>query len=145
MASGPRVWILEEGQAEVLERVEPGVFDRPLDPRWTAVFLQDPRHHLAVAVVEGVVVGIASGVDYVHPDKPPELWVNEIAVAPGHRGAGLGRRLLERLLDHGRTLGCRSAWVVTEEGNAPARALFRSAGGVEPEGSAVLVEFDLTG
>lgn len=145
MASGVRVWILQEGEAEVLERVAPGVFDRPVDPRWTADFLRDPRHHLAVAVDEGIVVGMASGVDYVHPDKPPELWVDEIGVAPGRRGAGLGRRLLECLLEHGRSRGCRSAWVVTEERNAPARALFRSAGGVEPKGPAVLVEFDLTG
>jgi len=41
----------------------------------------DPRHHLVVAV-EHVVVGFCSAVDYIQPDKPPELWINEVGVAP---------------------------------------------------------------
>lgn len=57
----------------------------PIDPTWSAEFLRDPRHHIAVAIEDGVVVGIASGVHYLHPDKPPELFVNEVGVAPAFR------------------------------------------------------------
>ena len=87
-----------------------------------------------VAIDAGQVVGFASGVDYLHPDKPPELWINEVGVAPSHQGQGLGKRLMACLLDHGRTLGCANAWVLTDHGNAAARSLYVAAGGVrEPD------------
>lgn len=75
----------------VLARVAPGVFDDPVDAQSVRTFLSDPRHHMAVAVEEGCVVGSITAVHYVHPDKPaPELWINEVAVAQAHRGRGLG-------------------------------------------------------
>ena len=112
----------------VLGRVADGVFDGPVVARWTGEFLADARHHLVVAVEAGVVVGMASAVHYVHPDKAPQLWINEVGVAPTHRRRGIGRRLLDALLAHGRTLGCTEAWLGTEEDNVPARRLYESAG-----------------
>ena len=76
----PSIRLLGPADASVLENVAVGVFDNAIDPRWTAEFLADARHHLAVALIDDQVVGIASGVHHVHPDKPPELWVNEVAV-----------------------------------------------------------------
>jgi hypothetical protein len=49
------------------------VFDNPIDADLTAEFLGDARHHLAVAIDDGLVVGFASAIHYVHPDKPPQL------------------------------------------------------------------------
>lgn len=63
------VRILKPKDAHVLERVALGVFDNRFDPELSAEFLADPRHHLAVAIDDGTVVGMASAVDYVHPDK----------------------------------------------------------------------------
>jgi hypothetical protein len=56
------------------------------DPVLTPQFLSDPRHHLAVAIDEGWVVGMASAVHYVHPDKAPQLFINEVAVTPPYQG-----------------------------------------------------------
>jgi GNAT superfamily N-acetyltransferase len=139
----PTIRILARGDAPMLDHVAPGVFDNPVDPRWTAEFLADPRHHLAVAIDDGRVVGMASAVHYVHPDKPPELWINEVGLAPTHRGRGLGRRLLDALFGRGRALGCRQAWVATEPGNVAARRLYAAAGGEESAEPFVMVEFDL--
>ncbi|MBA4780001.1 MAG: hypothetical protein A2792_18590 [Sphingomonadales bacterium RIFCSPHIGHO2_01_FULL_65_20] len=128
------VRVLGSDEAQVLAHVAADVFDNPVDPQQTAAFLADPRHHIAVAIDAGQVVGFASGVDYLHPDKPPELWINEVGVAPSHQGQGLGKRLMACLLDHGRTLGCANAWVLTDHGNAAARSLYVAAGGVrEPD------------
>jgi aminoglycoside 6'-N-acetyltransferase I len=127
--------------APVLSRVAAGVFDNGVDVRWTAEFLADPRHHMAVAILGGQVVGMASGVHYVHPDKPPELWVNEVGVAPSHQGQGIGRQLLEALFAHGRALGCNEAWLGTEENNVAARRLYAAVGG--RESPMVYVTFDL--
>jgi len=133
--------ILGAGEARLLDRVAPDVFDNDVDARWAAEFLADRRHHLAVAVDDGVVVGMASAVHYVHPDKPPELWVNEVGVAPSHQRRGIGRALLQTLFARGRELGCREAWVLTDDANTAARGLYVAVGGEETP--AVMVSFRL--
>jgi len=121
--------ILGPGDAEVLERVAPDVFDGPVDHRLSAEFLHDPRHHIAVAIDTGTVIGFASAVHYVHPDKPAELWINEVGVAPSHQRRGVGRRLLAALVAVGRELGCGEAWVLTDLDNVAAARLYTSVGG----------------
>jgi ribosomal protein S18 acetylase RimI-like enzyme len=133
--------MLGPSDASVLESVAPDVFDRPIDPRWAAEFFADPRHHLAVAVIGGLVVGMASAVHYVHPDKPPELWINEVGVAPPHQGHGIGKRLLAALFARGAALGCREAWVLTAPDNTAARRLYAAVGGQAT--SVTYVTFDL--
>jgi ribosomal protein S18 acetylase RimI-like enzyme len=123
--------LLGPGDAGLLEHVAPDVFDNPVDPRWTAEFLADSRHHMVIALRGDQVVGMASAVHYVHPDKPPELWVNEVGVSPAHQRQGIGKRLLAALLTHGRDLGCAEAWLGTEESNVAARRLYASVGGEE--------------
>jgi ribosomal protein S18 acetylase RimI-like enzyme len=127
----------------VLARVAPGVFDHDISPALSAEFLHDPRHHLAVALEAGTVVGFASGVHYVHPDKPAELWVNEVGVAPTHQRQGLGRRLLAALFAHARELGCREAWVLTSPANGAAVRLYESAGGIDMADPPVMFTFRL--
>lgn len=134
--------ILGPADAWVLKHVLPGVFDNPIDPRWTTEFLADPRHHMAVALVEGEVVGMASALHYVHPDKPPELWVNEVGVAPSYQNQGIGRQLLQALFVRGRDLGCTEAWLGTEESNTAARRMYAAVGGKEEP--MVYVTFQLT-
>ena len=86
---------------------------------------------------------MASAVHYVHPDKPAQLFVNEVGVAPTHHRRGIGRRLLVALLARGRELGCTEAWVATEPGNTAARALYSTTGGVEDPEPFVLYTFPL--
>jgi GNAT superfamily N-acetyltransferase len=108
----------------------PGVFDREVDLARAREFLADPRHHIVVALDSGRVIGFASGVDHVHPDKPAELWINEVGVAPGERRRGVGRQVVGRLLEVARGLGCVEAWVLTEEANRAAIGLYASIDGV---------------
>ena len=136
------IQILGPDDGAVLDDVDPEVFDHPVDPRWAAEFLNDERHHLAVAVVDGQVIGMASAVHYVHPDKPPELWINEVGVAAAQQNQGIGRRLLAALFARGRELGCGAAWVLTDESNAAARRLYAAAGGDETR-EIVMVSFSL--
>lgn len=126
-----QVRVLNSNEAYILNNLAPDVFDNPIDPRWTAAFFADTRHHLAAALDEETVVGMASGVHYVHPDKPPELFINEVGVSDAYQGQGLGRRLMDTLLEHARTLGCVAAWTLTEQGNTAARRLYSAVGGEE--------------
>jgi aminoglycoside 6'-N-acetyltransferase I len=134
--------LLTEADAALLQRAAEGVFDHPVDPRLSAEFLTDPRHSLCAAIDEDRIVGFASAVRYVHPDKPSELWINEVAVAPTHQRRGLARAILAELLAFARREGCREAWVLTDEDNAAARALYSGAGGDET-GGVVMVTFQL--
>jgi len=125
------VRMLGPGDEAALARVAEHVFDNAIDPALTREFLADPRHHIAVATDDGLVVGFASGVHYVHPDKAAELWINEVGVAPSHQRRGLGRAALAALLAHGRSLGCVTAWVLTDRCNAAARGLYSRLSGIE--------------
>lgn len=138
-----RVAILGPNEAETLSRVAPDVFDTPVQAGLAAEFLSDERHHLAVALDAGTVVGFASGVHYLHPDKRPELWINEVGVAPTHRRTGLARRLMEALFRRGRELGCAEAWVLTERTNVAAVTLCRGLGGTEPDEEPMMFSFRL--
>jgi ribosomal protein S18 acetylase RimI-like enzyme len=133
--------ILRAGDEHILDHVADGVFDGPVDDALRSEFLRDPRHHLAVGVANGIVVGFASAIHYVHPDKPPQFWINEVAVAPSHQRKGIAKRVLSALMALGRELGCTEAWVLTDEPNTAARALYRSAGGMET--AHIMVSFPL--
>jgi ribosomal protein S18 acetylase RimI-like enzyme len=136
------VKLLGKGDESVVEVCAPGVFDDPIDLERTREFLDDPRHHLAVAVDAGTVVGFVSAVHYLHPDKEmPELWINEVAVAPTHQRRGLARQLLQLTLSAARQIGCTEVWVLTDRSNLPAMGLYRSVGGVEAPVDQVMFTF----
>ena len=137
------VRLLGPDDRSVLNRVADGVFDSGIDAKLAEEFLSDPRHHLAVAIADGEVIGFASGVHYVHPDKRAELWINEVGVAAGQQGRGVGTAVVRALLEHGRRLGCREAWVLTDRTNDAAMRLYASAGGREAPGETVMFEFNL--
>lgn len=120
--------MLESDDAAVLDRVAPDVFDFDVVDEYRAEFLADPRHHIAVAIDEDIVVGIASALHYLHPDKPNDYFINEVGVAPSHQRKGIGKKLLETLFDHARSLNCKEAWVATEEENTNAQKLYSSLG-----------------
>lgn len=141
--------VLDAGDGDVLRSVAPEVFDNPVDPTLAREFLNDPRHHIVVAVDDGLVVGFASGVDYINPDKPQELFINEVGVAPTHRGQGLAKTLVRTLLGVAAARGCQTAWVLTDRANPIAMSLYKSTGGVEgidesgPAAEIVGYSFDL--
>ncbi|MFI1253139.1 GNAT family N-acetyltransferase [Streptomyces netropsis] len=56
------------------------------------------------------------------------LVIADVRVAPGHRGRGVGRGLMDRALDHGRELGARTAWLEVTNVNAPAVRAYRRMG-----------------
>jgi aminoglycoside 6'-N-acetyltransferase I len=137
--------ILRAADAGVLATAAPDVFDDPLIPGASAGFLSDPRHHLVVAIDAGVVVGFVSAVHHVHPDKPaPELWINEVGVAPSHQRQGIARAMLHTMLEHARGLDCREAWVLTDADNAPARRLYASIDGARESEAHVMFTFPVS-
>ena len=124
--------LLGPAHLRILDNVAENVFDDPIVESSAREFLGDPRHRLVVALDEDTVVGFVSAVIYVHPDKPaPELWINEIGVAPTHQQRGIGKSLMQAILEEAKRSGCSEAWVLTDRINLPAMAMYKSSGGEE--------------
>jgi ribosomal protein S18 acetylase RimI-like enzyme len=138
-----QIRMLGPDDGPILARVASDVFDGPIVTALGDEFLADPRHHLAVAIADGKVVGFVSAVHYVHPDKRAQLFVNEVSVATAWRRQRIASRLLDAILARGRALGCGEAWVGTETGNVAARALYKSAHGIEDPEPFVMFTFPL--
>jgi GNAT superfamily N-acetyltransferase len=57
-----------------------------------------------------------------------DCWLEDLYVDPSARGTGLGRALVEAVLDRARTRGCRRVELDVNTGNTAARRLYESAG-----------------
>lgn len=124
--------LLQPTDLHILKDIAEDVFDDPIVESSAQEFLKDPRHRLVVALDGTLVVGFVSAVIYLHPDKPnPELWINEIGVAPTHQRQGIGKALMQAILGEAKRSGCIEAWVLTERANIAAMAMYKSNGGEE--------------
>lgn len=115
----------------VLDRVRAGVFDNPVDPALAYRFLVTGVNEIVVALIGGEVVGFVSGTALMHPDKPTGFFINEVSVHTDVRRQGVGERLVERMIDVAASRGCAEVWVLTDDDNGAARALYRKQGGAE--------------
>ena len=119
---------LGAGDEPVFDRVAAEVFDEPIHPGRLAAYLAAPGHCMIVALLDGDVVGQVAAVVHRHPDKPTELYIDEVGVTPALHRQGIARRMLDQMFALGRTLGCEEAWVGTQLDNVPANRLYESRG-----------------
>jgi ribosomal protein S18 acetylase RimI-like enzyme len=132
---------VKPGDEALFARVADGVFDEPIDPRRLVAYLAEPGHHMLVAVHDGAVVAQLAAVVHRHPDKPTELYIDDVGVSPTFQRQGIARRMFDEMLALGKALGCEEAWVGTEPDNAAARALYETRGAeAEPF---VMYEYEL--
>jgi ribosomal protein S18 acetylase RimI-like enzyme len=137
------IHVVSLATASLLDSVDDDVFDHQVQPELLRAFLSNPANLLVVAVHGAQVVGMASGIAYVHPDKPLSLFINEVGVSERFHRQGIGRQLVSALIAEGRSLGCSEAWVATELGNEPARALYQALAGVPDAEHAVVYVYAL--
>ena len=106
---------------------ELATYDGPGDPE---SLLADPRTLMLAAFDGERAVGfvLAHDLPRRHGD-PSKLFVYEVDVAESHQRRGIAKELLARLAALARQRGIRAGFVLTEEDNLAANALYRSAGG----------------
>jgi GNAT superfamily N-acetyltransferase len=129
-----------DGTGLTVRRLRPGdlpmllaatdLFDDPPRPDMAQRFLAHPDHHLLAGIADGAMIGFASAVTYLHPDKPLECWINEVGVSDVWQRRGVGRQLINATLAHAWQLGCEAAWVLTNSSNRAARGLYAACGGM---------------
>ena len=121
-----RIIRIDGTNAEVLENIASEVFDYEIDPEYLADFLEDHNHLMCVAVVNGQVVGQIRALLCRHPDKPRELYIDDLGVSPVHRRKGIATQLVSEARRFGRERNCREVWLGTEGDNEPAKSFYRS-------------------
>jgi GNAT superfamily N-acetyltransferase len=105
--------------ADVLRDLIPGLRRHP-----TTVIL--------LAYVDGRAVGIATCfVGFSTFYARPLINVHDLAILPEYRGQGIGRRLLDGVVDKARQLGCCKVTLEVHEGNARAKQMYEAAGFAE--------------
>ncbi|MEL7445836.1 MAG: GNAT family N-acetyltransferase [Pseudomonadota bacterium] len=120
-------WITNENK-HLLGTIAPGVFDYPISPERLDVYLANPLNWMCVALSGNIVVGMCMCVVHLHPDKPTELYLDEIGTGDEWRRQGVARRLMQRVLDRADDEGIDEIWLGTEPDNVPARGLYESTG-----------------
>jgi ribosomal protein S18 acetylase RimI-like enzyme len=128
---------------EAMKEVGDQLFDLPVKTERAMEFLEDSRHHLVLAYIHSKVVGMASGFHYVHPDKDPELFINEVGVIEEYQNKGIGSELVKFICETGKNLGCKEAWTATENSNNAAIKCYLNAGGLQGEKSTVHFHFQI--
>ncbi|MEO6247585.1 MAG: GNAT family N-acetyltransferase [Sphingomicrobium sp.] len=114
------------GNVMLLDRVGEGVFNDPIEADRLAAYLAFPASMLVVARDRGLIIGQVKAATHLHPDKPADLYVDEVSVAPTHQRRGIARRMLAEVERWARERGCADVWLATGSDNAPAQALYRS-------------------
>ena len=114
--------------AAILESVADGVFDHPVDPEKREICVSSPDRIQLVAVEDGVVVGQLLAVIHRHIDKQPELYIDDLGVAPSRHRRGIARRLMRKAQGIALAGGLSGIWVAVDPGNDPAKALYTEMG-----------------
>ena len=124
---------LSAGDEPAFTHIAPDVFDEPVDAARLGRYLREPGHLMVLAIGGDLVVGQCAAVIHRHPDKPTELYVDEVGTASTHRRQGIARAMLDEMFRWGRELGCEEAWLGTEPDNDAANGLYRGYKPIEDE------------
>lgn len=139
--TGIEIRLLGPGDTAVLENVRPGTFDHSIIPAQAQAFLDSALHKIVVALDQGQVIALASGVMMFHPDKPPIFFIAEVGVHDDFQRRGIGRAATQVLIDAARADGSCGIWLATEADNKAARGLYRDMNARET-GDVVVYDWD---
>lgn len=108
------IWIREHFQ---VEQVDEKLADDP------EAILRSGGHTLTVTL-DGEVLGVVA----LFAARPGEFELARMAVAPSHRGKGIGRRLALSALQLAKEQGARRVFLLSNKGLTPAIRLYESLG-----------------
>jgi len=111
--------------AEYLAFYEATLPEAVTELTWARILAPDPAFQAVVAETDGAVVGFANVVlhDFTWSDRPAGL-LHDLYVRPEIRGTGVGRALIQHVIDQGRREGWNRVYWLTKEDNAVARRLY---------------------
>jgi GNAT superfamily N-acetyltransferase len=133
LAAGPRpaIGALQSHEREAWEALARGykafykteVSQAGYDEAWRRLHLQDGVYGLG-ARIDGELVGIAHYLFHTSFWAPRVCYLQDLFVAPGVRGRGVARALIEAVAAAAREDGATRFYWLTQEGNQAARRLY---------------------
>ena len=135
--------ILAPGDEDLLVAAVDLADEGPLSYARATAMLAEPDLVNVVAIDAGEPVGFVYG--YVlRRYEAVSFFIYSVDVAETHQRRGLAGAMLARLSELGRAGRWDEMFVFTNAANAPAMALYASAGGVRPNRDDVMFDFYLT-
>lgn len=94
-----------------------------------AMLLANDRGCILVAEEAGQVIGMCTGQVVISTaEGGPSVLVEDMVVAPGHRGQGVGRALIKAMAGWAREQGATRLQLLADTNNAPALAFYQRLG-----------------
>lgn len=110
----------------------PAVADDVFDAAPTAEHLEKlalmPGHALFVAIGGETVVGQILAMIQFQADRAPQLYIDNLGVAPPFKRQGIAGDLFQAVMSWGKDCGCEQVWLATDVGNSEARGFYASLG-----------------
>jgi [ribosomal protein S18]-alanine N-acetyltransferase len=116
---------MRRGDLDAVLAIEQRAFPQPWSRGFFEKELAAPQARCTVAVRDDDAALVGYTVVWRVLD---EVHLLNVAVHDGHRGAAVGRRLLDHVLADGRATGARVVYLEVRAGNVPARRLYRRLG-----------------
>jgi len=129
-----RVQLLRPGDENLLIDATRLLNDEDVPEAKAAALLRDPNYLFVVALTDGDEIMSRIYANVLHRHESTDLLLYEVDTVETHQRKGAARAIIAFLGALARERGYGEMWVLTEEDNARARALYKSAGGHE-EGS----------
>ncbi|WP_298304591.1 N-acetyltransferase [uncultured Erythrobacter sp.] len=117
-------WI-DAANTHLLKSIAPGTFDHAIDPARLKRYLANPANWMGVAIHNNIVVGMVMAVIHTHPDKPTELFLDEIGTGDDWRRKGIARSLMQKVFERADAEGIDEIWLGTEPDNDAANGLYQ--------------------
>ncbi len=132
--------MLQPGDEALLIEATRLLGEAEVSPARAASLLADPSYVMVVALSGGEVMGRIYGYILRRPESD-DLLLYEVDVLERHRRKGAARAMVDFFYDLCRQRGYGEMWVLTEESNAIARALYSSSGGIVEGSPATMYVF----
>lgn len=113
---------------EALFRAYIAFYERSLEPAayehaWSR-FMDDETIHARGAMLDGRLVGIAHFFVHPHTNAADLCYLQDLFTTPEARGQGVGRALIEYVVEWAQQRGCSRVYWQTKESNVRARRLY---------------------
>ncbi len=93
---------------------------------------RDDRFYL-LGYLDDQIAGAIHGYLYLHPTGVHYVWIDEVDVSEPMRRRGVGKAMMQAVLEWTKEKGADEAWLGTEDDNEAALALYKSLKPTETE------------
>jgi ribosomal protein S18 acetylase RimI-like enzyme len=117
--------------------------DKSWDEDQARLFLSRPDNALFVAFVDTKEVGFVTAYRLQHFDTlHAEVFLYEIGVDESFRRQGIATLLISSVKTWAAEVGASEVWVLTEEENSVAKALYTATGGVQEKSNSTMFTYE---